>query len=142
MSTDDRAILAQQLLRDEGLKLRPYQDTVGKLSIGVGRNLTDVGITTAEAMDLLDHDIDRAVTGCVSAFPWFVELDPVRQRAVCNLAFNLGLGKLRTFRTTLLCLAEGRYKSAAAALLQSLYAAQVGERAKRIARMLETGVDQ
>lgn len=142
MSTDDRAILAQQLLRDEGIRLRPYRDTVGKWTLGVGRNIEDVGISNTEAMFLLDNDIDRAVRGCVSAFPWFVELDPVRQRAVVNLAFNMGIPKLKTFYTTLKCMAEVRYKSAAAALLQSLYAAQVGPRAQRVAKMLETGVDQ
>src|SRR4051812_27390106 len=40
----NRDALVNQLIIDEGLKLSPYTDTVGKLTIGVGRNLTDVGI--------------------------------------------------------------------------------------------------
>ncbi len=142
MSTEDRAILEQQLLRDEGFRLRPYTDTRGKVTIGCGRNLTDVGLSTLEAMDLLDHDIDRAVKGCVSAFPWFVDLDPVRQRVLVNMTFNLGIGKLQTFRTTLKCVADGRYKSAAASMLQSLWASQVGDRAQRLAKAMESGIDQ
>lgn len=45
--------LKEELIRDEGLRLKPYRDTVGKLTIGVGRNLDDVGITKDEAMHLL-----------------------------------------------------------------------------------------
>jgi lysozyme len=141
MTTEDRAILHRQLLRDEGLRLYPYRDTSGKTSIGVGRNLTDVGISSTEALAMLDHDIDRAIADCISAFAWFVDLDAVRQRVLVNMAFNLGIGKLKTFRVTLKLIAEGRYKSAAAAMVQSLWAAQVGQRAYRLAQMLETGVD-
>jgi lysozyme len=51
--------LIEQLRRDEGVRLHPYTDTVGKLTIGVGRNLADMGISDAEATVLLQNDIDR-----------------------------------------------------------------------------------
>ena len=51
MDTDK---LLSDLVRDEGLRLRPYADTVGKTTIGVGRNLTDVGISHDEALALLE----------------------------------------------------------------------------------------
>lgn len=46
--TFDMAMLLSELSRDEGRRLKPYLDTVGKTTIGVGRNLTDVGISEDE----------------------------------------------------------------------------------------------
>ncbi len=34
-----------QLVRHEGLKLKPYRCTAGKLTIGIGRNLDNCGIS-------------------------------------------------------------------------------------------------
>lgn len=141
MTTDDRGVLQQQLLRDEGLRLKVYVDTVGKRTIGVGRNLDDVGITNSEALLLLDHDIDRAEQACVSVFPWFGDLDPVRQRVLINMTFNLGIGSLQTFTHTLEAVKDGRYKTAALAMVNSKWAQQVGARAVRLASMMESGVD-
>lgn len=53
--------LINDLIRDEGLKLKPYRCTSNKLTIGIGRNLDDNGITEAEARYLLHNDLGRAV---------------------------------------------------------------------------------
>lgn len=135
----DRRALVRELIVDEGLRLKPYLDTVNKISIGVGRNLTDVGISETEAMYLLDHDIDRTVSGLLNAVPWWVDLDAVRQRVLANLAFNLGVGGLLTFHDTLRAVANGDYPRAADEMLSSLWARQVGDRAKRLAAMMLTG---
>ena len=55
----DRQLLRSQLERHEGLRLKPYRDTVGKLTVGYGRNLEDVGISRDEADFMLDNDIDQ-----------------------------------------------------------------------------------
>lgn len=137
MTSETRIILATDLIRDEGLRVKPYVDTVGKLTIGVGRNLTDRGITPAEARYLLDHDIAIAEQDCYDAFPWFADLDEDTQRAVVNLSFNLGITKLRTFTETLQLIADGRRSSAASHLLTLPWAAQVGAgRAGRVAALL------
>lgn len=47
--------LHDMLIRHEGLRLKPYHDTVRKLTIGIGRNLDDVGITHEEALILLER---------------------------------------------------------------------------------------
>ena len=46
-----------QLVRHEGLRLKPYRCTAGKLTIGIGRNLDDCGISQTEAYLLLENDI-------------------------------------------------------------------------------------
>lgn len=128
-----------ELIRDEGVKLKPYRDTVGKLTIGVGRNLDDVGISEAEAAHLLDGDIERTARALDKALPWWRNLDDVRQRVVLNMAFNMGINSLRRFKNTLAAIQAGKYEDAATGMLASKWAQQVGQRAQRLASMMRKG---
>ena len=134
--------LRTQLIRDEAERLKPYKDSVGKLTIGVGRNLDDAGISHEEAMMLLDNDIKSHTWQLLQALPWVEFIDEVRQAALINLTFNMGIKTLLTFVNTLTYLRNKKYKEAAEALLQSRYAQQVGDRAKRLAKQIELGVWQ
>ncbi len=136
----DREALVAQLVKHEGLRLFPYTDTVGKLTIGVGRNLSDVGMSKREAMDLLDHDLDACITD-LSAMPWFLALDAVRQRVLVDMRFNLGPDRFRAFHRTLAAVQQGDYVTAAEQMLKSKWATQVKGRATRLARMMATGMD-
>lgn len=140
MTSADRDALRLQLQTHEGVRLFPYTDTVGKLTIGIGRNLTDRGISDAEARYLLDNDIAIALNA-LAVFPWFPALDSVRQRAFVDLCFNLGLPRLRGFVQMLAAAARGDWDTCAAELLDSTYATQVKGRAITIASMLRTGKD-
>lgn len=126
------------LIRHEGIRLKPYRDTVGKLTIGVGRNLDDVGISREEAIYLLAEDISEAQTGLSRGYEWFDRLDSVRRDALTDLAF-MGLGKLATFQRMLAACGVGDWQTAHDELLQSAYARQVGQRAVDLATMLLTG---
>lgn len=128
-----------ELGRDEGVRLKPYRDGVGKLTLGIGRNLDDVGITANEADYLLENDIGRAMAGLDAALPWWRELSEARQRALVNMAFNLGVAGLLGFRAAIAALHAGDYDAAAVAALDSRWARQVGMRADRIAAMLREG---
>lgn len=126
------------LKRDEGLSLKPYRDSVGKLTIGYGRNLDDVGISEDEAAVLLDHDIAQAVAELDRALPWWRELPLSSQRGLTNMCFNLGMTRLagpRGFKNMLTALEAGDGQRAADEALDSKWAGQVGERAQRIASL-------
>ncbi|ALK30471.1 glycoside hydrolase family protein [Burkholderia plantarii] len=138
MKTYDEEKLISELSRDEGRLLKPYTDTVGKLTIGVGRNLTDVGISDRECDLLLSDDIGRTVTWLDDQLPWWRGLDGVRQRVVINMAFNLG-GNLLSFVNTLDAMKRADYASAAKGMLDSKWARQVGARAVRLADMMLAG---
>ncbi len=133
--------LKAELTRDEGVRLHPYVDTVGKTTIGVGRNLTDCGISLEEAQGLLVNDINRAICDLDREFPWWRDLAEVRQRVLVNMAFNLGIAKLRGFPHTLTLVEMGRYHEAAVAMLDSRWATQVGPRALRLAAMMDAGTE-
>jgi len=125
--------------RHEGLRLKPYKDTVGKLTIGYGRNLEDVGITLEEAELMLEHDLDRALKDAREVIAGFDELDEVRQAVLVDMAFNLGRAGLAGFRNMRAALALGDFERAASEMLDSLWARQVGRRAQELADMMRSG---
>lgn len=128
------------LLREhEAVRLRPYRDTAGKLTIGVGRNLDDIGISLIEANYLLQHDVDRAVAGLDRELPWWRQLDEIRQRVLVDMAFNLGLTRLLEFKRFLSAMERARWADAVVEMKRSDWWHQVGPRAERLAHMVETG---
>jgi lysozyme len=135
----DTVALTAELTRDEGLRLKAYVDTVGKMTIGVGRNLTDKGISLDEAHVLLTNDMTAALDDCTGAFPWFAALDDARQRVLVNLCFNLGLPRLMGFRRMLIAMEYTRFNAAADELLDSDAARALPDRYGRLAQMLRTG---
>jgi lysozyme len=136
--------LADQLIHHEGMECFPYTDTVGKVTIGVGRNLTDRGLTKEECRHLLVNDIEISVGELKMNFHWFAKLDDTRQAALVDLHFNLGINRLKTFTKTLrliekCILGDDLWSKVAEELLDSKWAGQVGQRAQTLARMLELG---
>ena len=137
----ERQKMIRQLRLHEGERLFPYKCTAGRLTIGVGRNLDDRGITAEESAYLLSNDLDDYWERLEDALPWVSELDPVRQRVLLDMAFNLGMGGLLGFRKTLAAIKGKEYERAAGMMLDSRWATQVGYRAKRLSRMMFTGED-
>jgi lysozyme len=134
----DRDQLLALLLQHEGLRLKPYTDTTGNLTIGIGRNLTGKGISEREAICLVNNDVDDAITDCAS-FPWFPQLDAARQIALLDMYFNLGPTRFRGFRQMLAAVEQGDFVKASQQMLQSKWATQVGQRARDLARLMATG---
>lgn len=133
--------LKQRLILHEGMQVKPYTDTKGKLTIGVGRNLEDVGISQDEALHLLDNDIARARADA-DTFQFFGNLDPVRQDVLVELVFNMGLEKIHEFKKMLAAMAKGDFHIASAEMLNSEWASQVGMRAVNLAKIMLSGDDQ
>lgn len=139
MTPTDFATLRQHVKLSEGLRLKPYTDTVGRLTIGFGRNLTDVGISQQEASILLDNDLTRAVYDVQRAFPVVLTLDSVRQIVLAELAFNIGVGSLAGFVKMWQAVRAGDFHAAADELRTSQWFGQVGDRGPRLADAMETG---
>lgn len=127
------------LLKHEGLKLKPYRCTSGKLTIGVGRNLEDRGITKSEAMYLLSNDIADVIHQLKEKLPVFNVLDQTRQDVLVDMAFNMGVGGLLEFKNTLASIEKGHYRKASKQMLQSKWAKQVPNRAGELSEMMKTG---
>lgn len=116
--------LTLRLMHEEGLRLKPYKDTVGKTTIGYGRNLDDVGVTKAEAESMLRHDILRAEEGAKALVSNFGELTSLRQEVLVEMAFNLGTAGLGGFKRMIAAVEAGDYANAAREISTSKAASQ------------------
>lgn len=132
--------LRARIIRHEGLRLKPYRDTKGKLTIGVGRNLDDVGISESEAYMLLDNDLARARSDLMKNLLWAGNLDSARFGVLLEMIFQLGIGKVMGFTNTLAALQKGDYKAAAAGMRGSLWAKQTPARVEELAKIMESGI--
>lgn len=139
------AELERQLRGDEGEVLYAYQDHLGFWTLGVGRLIDHRkggGISRAESANMLANDIESKQAEMDRKMPWWRTLDPVRQGALTNMAFQLGVDGLLGFQTTLRLIQAGQYTEASIQMLRSKWAAQTPARAKRMADQIRTGVWQ
>jgi lysozyme len=138
--------IVDQLKRDEGVRQVAYQDSLGLWTIGVGRLIdgrkVGAGLRMKEIEQMLLNDIADREQALRLSLPWFDSLDEVRQAVLVNMAFQLGVVGLMQFKDTLNRVREGDYAGAAVAMLQSKWASQTPERAKRVSKQMETGVWQ
>lgn len=134
-----RNTLTDLLKKHEGRRLKPYVCTAGKLTIGFGRNLDDVGISIDEAEFMLDNDIKRTLAECRSNFTWFNGLSENRQAVVASMVFNMGLARFKVFARTIAHIEAGYYEDAAREMLDSKWASQVGHRAVELAQLMREG---
>jgi lysozyme len=131
--------LAEQITRDEGLRLFPYEDETGNYTIGVGRNLTRDGISSPEAITMRDNDIVAATLALSQSYPWTDALDEIRRDAMINMTYNMGIAGLSEFKEFLAAMQVGNWTEAKAQMLNSEWAEQVGARAQRLAIQVENG---
>lgn len=138
------ALLIKELERDEGRVKHAYLDSLGFWTIGIGRLIDKRrggGLSDEEIDYLKRNDIARFKRDLDQVAPWWRSADPVRQRAIQNLAFNLGAdGLVRKWPNTVALMKAGRWKEAAAAIrANKVWVGQVGARAERIAKQIEAG---
>lgn len=126
------------ILRHEGLRLKPYYDTATppRLTIGVGRNLTDVGISDDEALYMLAADVAKAHNAC-EIYPWFPRLSDAREAAMIDLVFNLGPKGLAKFVKFLTAMSQSNWDLAADELVKSAWFTQVGRRGIEIVNLIK-----
>lgn len=131
--------LRAQLRIDEGVRRFPYLDTVGKTTVGVGRNLTDVGVSEDEIEHMLSNDIQNAEHEARMLISNFDELTDARKAVVVNMVFNLGYRGFSAFQNTIRNIRDGRWNDAATAMMASRWAEQVKDRAQRLADAMREG---
>ena len=137
----ERARLLDLLIRNEGRQTHPYRDIFGKISIGIGRNLSDRGLAVDE-IDLLfanDVAIARAIFGDLYGVA-FSAATTVRQMALISIAFNLGGPRLASFRRMRAAIHHDNWMKAASEARHSRWAKQVGRRSAEIAGILASSV--
>jgi lysozyme len=150
MTPENHSRLIDELVRDECIDgkpaLKPYRDSVrnekyprGILTIGIGRNLEDTGISTGEAYYLASNDVEAKTADLDEHLPWWRGLDDARQRVLINMCFNMGIHRLLKFKNMLAALRRGDLVEAAKEMENSDWYGQVGPRAKRMMDLMVNG---
>jgi len=155
--------IEEQLKIDEGSRLTIYKDTEGKYTIGIGHLISNnPNIPKTQAITLLDKELNRSTQGRItpseqsylftqdlaavqtgiahSSFYSVYQglLDPVRQSAIQNMCFQLGILGVSKFRKMWAAIAKGDYSQAAKEGLDSTWFKQTPNRARRVMETLRT----
>jgi lysozyme len=130
------AELKEMLIKNEGIKLTLYQCGSNKTSIGVGRNLSDNGISSAEAELMLANDMDGVFVDLDRNLPFWKTMPYNVRLVLADMCFNLGINRLLKFTKMLEAMEERDFELAGEELLDSTYAVQVKGRADRNYRLV------
>jgi lysozyme len=133
--------LIEMIKHHEGVVKHAYQDSRGYLTIGVGRLIDKElggGLSDDEVDYLLDNDLKRCQAEA-ETYGWFAGLNEPRQAVVISLLFNLGKPRFDGFKKAQAAIEAGDYGEAAAQMLDSRWADQVGKRADDMAGMMISG---
>lgn len=127
----------------EGFREKPYKCPAGKLTIGYGFNIEDRGIPEEVAEFWLKHELESCVKelqGKLAGRPLVKTLGSVRGAILTDMAFNMGVPRLLTFKKMFAALDAGDYEKAADEMLDSKWAKQVKGRAVKLSEVMRTGV--
>lgn len=130
--------IEELLIKHEGIKLAPYKDTAGKTTIGIGRNLEDVGISKEEALLLLENDLKKIDRITENIF-WFHKLSENRQNVIISMIFNMGYSRFSQFKKMIFAIQNEDFTGAAEEMLDSSWSKQVGQRSRDLADMMIKG---
>ena len=131
--------LKELLVLHEGRKNRMYKCSAGFNTIGIGHNLDANGISDRVIDLIFQDDINMVLDDLNKNLPWWRTMSENRQHVLIDMCFNMGIGVLLGFRSTLTAMEEGRYEDAAIGMGQSKWASQVGNRATRLIEMMRKG---
>lgn len=124
------------IMSNEGVRKYPYRCSAGKLTIGIGRNLEDKGLSDSEVMYLFDNDLQDTQDSAESIFEDFSQYTLEEQTVILDMLFNLGTTRFKTFKKFIRAIKERDLKEAARQIEQSAYFHQVPNRARRNVKML------
>ncbi len=139
MTPENRKKLRELLFDSEDYKQFPYTDTTGHLTIGIGRNLTDRGISLDESLYMLDNDVAYFTSRLTINLDFFQELSQARQTVLISMCFNLGVIGLLNFKRMITALREKDYNQAAEEIIDSKAHNQTGDRYEKLAEIMRNG---
>lgn len=131
-------VLKTTLKQDEGLMLKPYQDTVDIWTVGYGHNLKNP-LTEGAVNHILDDDIHECLGVVCRVYPGFPDLSDNRKVVIMSMLFNMGATALSAFKNLFAALDKQDYERAAQEMTMSKWAQQVKGRAIRLAALMVQG---
>lgn len=130
------------LRADEGYARQPYRCPAGKLTIGVGHNIEDNGLSDEVIEHILEEDVAKAEADAREIFSSYDELDEVRQEVLVNMAFNMGRSRLAKFIQFIEAVKRNDFAEASNQMVDSGWYKQVGRRAQKLAMRMAVGIHE
>ena len=137
-----RERLREEIIADEGCVLEVYRDHLGYYTVGVGHLIlpsdeewetpTGTKITQTRADELLFYDFNNVLKECEDHLTIWSKVGEEVKLILANMAFNLGITKLKKFQLMLKAIEEKNYIKASEEGLDSRWAKQVYNRAHRL----------
>jgi len=128
--------LRERIRRHEGCVAKPYQDSLGIWTVGVGRNLEAAEFSQDEIDLMFENDLERATHGADMLCPY---LEGVRREVLIEMVFQLGVGGVSRFKKFLAAASSHQWEIAADEMLNSRWHEQTPERAEELAELMRTG---
>ncbi|WP_428897701.1 lysozyme [Parelusimicrobium proximum] len=126
----------RRIISEEGERLKLYKCPAGKLTIGIGHNIEDNGISHAVSEMMFKEDLAEAASAAKKIFLNFAEYSEVKQYILIDMAFNMGERRLRGFKKMIAAMERYDYESVAKEMLDSKWAKQVPSRVQRLVNMM------
>ncbi|KZW99870.1 hypothetical protein JL49_14670 [Pseudoalteromonas luteoviolacea] len=131
--------LKVQLICHEGLTFMPKENDAGEVTIGVGRNLSQTGISEAEAEQMLEHDLAELLQNIEKELPVFQLLSEVRKLVLMNIAFSIKIDGLKALKKLLAALCIEDFTLAAHEILHSNRIPGDADRKAELSMMMKAG---
>jgi len=125
-------LLEKMLRQHEGVENKPYFCPANKLTIGVGRNLEDKGLSDSEVSFLLQNDIEEVINDLGNLIRDFGTLPENIKLVLSDMRFNLGPNRFRGFKNMLAAVEARDWKTMVAEMKDSRWYRQVGKRAETL----------
>jgi lysozyme len=147
LDTEILTVAVPQIQSDEGCRLQAYPDPLSggdPYTVGFGATGPSITADTVWTQDQANADLEGRCTAICSSLditlPWWRGLDTIRAAVLVNMQYQLGSHGLLGFPHALAAIQAGQWAEASNQMLNSTWARQTPNRAKRLAAQILSGV--
>ena len=120
----------------EGFRDRVYKDTLGIDTIGYGFAIKDLVLDEDIAEMILRRKLDSLIDRVNKKFKFVKDLPTAGQDVMYEMCYQMGLSGVSKFKKTLLYLENNEFRMASKEMLDSRWARQTPNRAKRLSDII------
>jgi lysozyme len=129
--------LKEAVKLSEGYRARVYKDTLDIDTIGYGFAIKDLELDEDICDMILDKKLNKLIKDVDNKFSFMDDIAVEAQDVVYEMCYQLGINGFSKFKKTIAYLRDEDYKMAAIEMLDSRWAKQTPNRAKRLSNIIK-----
>ena len=129
--------LKEAVKLSEGYRARVYKDTLDIDTIGYGFAIKDLELDKDICDMILDKKLNKLIKDVDNKFSFMDDIAVEAQDVVYEMCYQLGINGFSKFKKTIAYLRDEDYKMAAIEMLDSRWAKQTPNRAKRLSNIIK-----